>query len=662
MRIFRDISDLPKFKNAVITIGSFDGMHRGHQKLIKRINHLAKEVDGESVIITFDPHPRSIIYPKDKSLDLLNTLDEKIDLCETFDIDNLVIVPFSVEFSQQHPREYVENFLLRSFDPAYVVIGYDHRFGLNREGNIDLLQEYARERGFEVIQIKKQELEDITISSTKIRNALKVGDIDVANQFLNHSYQISGEVVAGDQIGNTIGYPTANIEVEERTKLIPADGVYAVRCEIEGLEKTGMMYIGVRPSIDKPTKERKIEVHIFDFDQNIYGKHLEVTIEARIRGDMKFESLDALKLQLKQDQSDVEDYFSIEPTTAEEQDNVCIAILNYNGEEYLESYLPQVLYSSADPINVCVIDNNSTDESVSYVQDWHPEMQLVQLQKNFGFAEGYNRGLKYVDAKYTVILNSDVLVTTNWLDPILRDMEANPDIAIVQPKILSLEERTKFEYAGASGGFLDTLGYPYCRGRIFDTVEADRGQYDEMIDVDWASGAAMVVRTEVFKNLGGFDADFFAHMEEIDFCIRASKCGYQIKVQPQSVIYHLGGGTLDYASARKVQLNFRNSLYTMVKNMRVGELMWKLPARLILDGMAALKYLLDGKWSSILAIFKAHWEFFMTLPSAWKKRKTIAEITTKYHTGKTLPKRSRPTSIVWQYYALGRRTYDRIKK
>lgn len=662
MRIFRDISELPKFKNAVITIGSFDGMHRGHQKLIKRINHLAKEVDGESVIITFDPHPRSIIYPKDKSLELLNTLDEKIDLCENFAIDNLVIVPFSVEFSQQHPREYVENFLLRSFDPAYIVIGYDHRFGLNREGNIDLLQEYASERGFEVIQIKKQELEDITISSTKIRNALKAGDIDVANQFLNHSYQLSGEVVTGDQIGNTIGFPTANIEVEESTKLIPADGVYAVRCNIEGLEKTGMMYIGERPSIDKPTKERKIEVNIFDFDQNIYGKHLEVTIEARVRGDMKFESLDALKLQLKQDQSEVENYFSIEPTTVGDQDNVCIAILNYNGEEYLESYLPQVLYSSAEPINVCVIDNDSTDESVSYIQDWHPEVQLVQLQKNYGFAEGYNRGLKYVDAKYTVILNSDVLVTPNWLDPILRDMDADHDLAIVQPKILSLEERTKFEYAGASGGFLDSLGYPYCRGRIFDTVEIDNGQYDDLIDVDWASGAAMVVRTEVFKKLGGFDGDFFAHMEEIDFCIRATKCGYKIKIQPQSIVYHLGGGTLDYASPRKVQLNFRNSLYTMVKNMGVRELMWKLPARLMLDGVAAIKYLLDGKWNSIVAIIKAHWEFFITLPSVWKKRKAITEIVVKYHTGKTYTPISRPTSIVWQYYALGRRTYARIRK
>jgi len=235
MRIFRDIQALPEFNNAVITIGSFDGVHIGHQKIIKRLKHLAKEIDGESVIITFDPHPRKIIYPKDDSLQLLTTLEEKIDLCESFGVDNLVIVPFSIEFSQQLPREYVEKFLIGAFSPKYIVIGYDHRFGLNRKGDINLLQEYQEEHDFEVVQIKKQELEDITISSTKIRNALLKGDIENANHFLNHRYKLSGIVSHGDKIGKTIGYPTANISIEEPSKLIPLNGVYAAYCNISNL-------------------------------------------------------------------------------------------------------------------------------------------------------------------------------------------------------------------------------------------------------------------------------------------------------------------------------------------------------------------------------------------------------------------------------------------
>ncbi len=662
MRIFRDINELPNFKNAVLTIGSFDGVHRGHQKIIKRINHLAKEIDGESVIITFDPHPRKIIYPKDDSFVLLNTLDEKIDLIESFGVDNLVIVPFSVEFSQQPPREYIERFLLNSFKPSYIVIGYDHRFGLNREGNIDLLEEYSPEHKFEVIQIKKQELEDITISSTKIRTAIKEGDIEGANQFLNHNYKISGIVGHGDKIGNTIGYPTANIEINEKHKLKPQEGVYAVTCDIEGLHKKGMMYIGTRPTISGVTHKQKIEVNIFEFDDNIYNKPIEVSVLTRIRGDQKFDSLSELKGQLAMDKIAVQDFFDTPPPEVHSQDRVCIAILNWNGEEYLESYLPQVLYSSSDPINIAVIDNASDDDSVAYVQDWHPEVQMIQLPKNYGFAEGYNRGMEYIDAEYTVILNSDVSVKTEWLDPILEAMDNDPTLAICQPKILSLEEKDSFEYAGASGGFLDSLGYPYCRGRIFNNLEKDNGQYDDEMSIDWASGAAMVVRTEVFKNLGGFDSDYFAHMEEIDFCIRARKCGHKIKVIPQSTVFHLGGGTLDYSSPRKVKLNFRNSLYTLYKNENAGSLIWKLPVRLILDGVAAAKFLTEGKTSNIKAIIGAHWKFFSQIPTLTKKRKTLKKIIQKHKVGNPTPQSRYSSSIVLDFYIKGKKTFDKLSK
>lgn len=660
MRIFRDIDALPNFENAVITIGSFDGLHRGHQKIIKRINHLAKEINGESVIITFDPHPRKIIYPKDNSLELLTTLDEKIELCRKFDIDNLVIVSFSIEFSQQLPREYIEKFLIETFKPKYIVIGYDHRYGLNREGNIDLLEEYSSDHGFKVIQIKKQELEDITISSTKIRNALKRGDVKEANQFLNYPFKISGTIAHGDKIGKTIGYPTANIEIDDKHKLVPKEGVYAVKCEIEGLQKNGMMYIGTRPTIKGVSHKRKIEVNLFDFNDDVYSKAIDVEVIEHIREDSKFDSVDELTSQLALDKIKTLEVFETEQPKFGVSDRVCIAILNYNGEEYLESYLPQVLYSSAYPINVSVIDNDSNDNSVSYLQDWHPEVQIIELSKNYGFAEGYNRGMCEIDAKFTVILNSDVQVSTNWLDPILNAMEADESIAIAQPKILSLENKDQFEYAGAAGGFLDSLGYPYCRGRIFDTLEQDNGQYDSNMDIDWASGAAMVVRTSIFKNLGGFDRDYFAHMEEIDFCIRTRAAGYKIKVIPESIVYHLGGGTMNYGSPRKVKLNFRNSLYTLYKNESRGNLFWKIPSRLILDGVAGVKFLLQGDFHFVKAIVTAHWSFFGQIPALNNKRKTIQRTIRKYKIDKPQEKSSFSNSIVIDYFLKGKKTFDKL--
>ena len=662
MRIFRDIKDLPSFKNAVITIGSFDGVHRGHQKIIKRINHLAKEIEGESVIITFDPHPRKIIYPKDNSLEILTSLEEKINLCESYGIDNMVIVPFSIEFSQQSPREYIEKFLIGLFAPKYVVIGYDHRFGLNREGNIHLLKEYEVHKDFEVIQIKKQELEDITISSTKVRTALKTGNVEEANQFLNHPYSLKGKIIHGDKIGQTIGYPTANIQINDTDKLIPAEGVYGVSCTIEGLEKHGMLYIGTRPTLEDKEAKLKIEVNLFDFDDNVYHKEIKVHLLYHIRGDIKFDSLQSLKYQLSRDKDSVLSLLKSHPKGEHEREKVCIAILNYNGEELLESYLPQVLYSSDNLINITVIDNASTDESVAYIQDWHPEVQIVELAKNYGFAEGYNRGMEYVNATYTVLLNSDVNVVTNWLDPILKRMDADPLLAVAQPKVLSLEDKSKFEYAGASGGYMDALGYPYCRGRIFDHLEEDKQQYQSTEQIDWATGAAMVVRTDLFKALGGFDKDYFAHMEEIDFCERVRAAGYKIKVVPESVVYHLGGGTLDYGNPRKVHLNFRNSLFTIFKNNSSFTLIWLLPLRLILDGVAGLKFLLAGQFSSVVAIIKSHWSFFMSIGTLSTKKKYYSNLINKHKIGPSVPRSKYSTSIVWDYYIRKKKTFSSLRK
>ena len=661
MRILRDINSLPDFKNAVITIGSFDGVHVGHQKIIKRIKHLAKEIDGESVIITFHPHPREVIYPKDNTLELLNTIDEKISLCKKFGIDNLVIVPFSIEFSQQHPKEYVEKFLLQKFNPEYIVIGYDHKFGLNREGDIHLLKEYESNGAFKVIQIKKQEIEDITISSTKIRKALKNGDIEEANQFLNYNYRISGKVAHGEKIGNKIGFPTANIDIPNKNKLIPAIGVYAVNVSIEGLKKQGMMYIGSRPTVNEDARDVKVEVNIFDFDDRIYDKEICIEILHHIRGDMKFDSLEELRLQLERDKKDVLQSFIKDHQIEMNENKICVAILNYNGLEYLESYLPQVLYSYSDNFSIAVIDNASTDESAAYIQEWHPEVDLIQLSKNYGFAEGYNRGMEDIHAQYTVILNSDVSVTHNWLDPLINFLDNHPEVAAVQPKILSLEEKDYFEYAGASGGYLDTLGYPYCRGRIFDTVEKDEHQYDAIENVDWASGAAMVVRTKVFKDLGGFDEDYFAHMEEIDFCWRIRKAGYQIKVLPESVVYHLGGGTLDYGNPRKVMLNFRNSLYTIYKNESPSTLFWLLPLRLILDGVAGFKFLLEGKTKSISAIIDAHWTFFGKYSLLKRKKNHYNHLINKFKIGPELTSKNSVFSIVLSYYLKGKKTFSQLR-
>lgn len=660
MNIFRNIKELPEFKNAVITIGSFDGVHTGHQKILARVKSLAEELDGESIVITFYPHPRQIVDPSGQELSILNTLDEKLALLKKFGIKNVVVIPFSFEFSRQAPREYIENFIIACFHPKYVVIGYDHRFGLNRGGNIELLKDYEKPNGFKVVEIPKQEIDDITISSTKIRNALLSGDIQEANLFLNQPYLLTGKVVHGDKIGSKLGYPTANLQIEEKEKLIPTEGVYAVSIEIDELPFEGMMYIGKRPTVTNQTNVG-IEINIFDFNQNIYDKTIRIHILKYLRSDIRFNNLEELKDQLKIDEKNAQIALEAIHNDTPRKAKVTIAILNYNGSELLESYLPMIEYSSTKyDVDVMVIDNKSEDLSVDYIKEWHPEINVIELTKNYGFAGGYNKGLKDVTTDYVVIINSDVLVTENWLDPILDAMEADQKLGIVQPMILSLEEKSKFEYAGAAGGFIDYFGYPFCRGRIFDTVEPNNNQYNTDTEIFWASGATMVCKTSLFKGLGGFDASFFAHQEEIDLCWRAKQAGYQVKCIVSSKVYHLGGGTLDYNNPKKDYLNFRNNLYLLTKNEALGKLLWLIPAKLVLDGLAGLKFLLAGKPQSTLAIIKAHLRFYVNLPFVFEQRNKDHIKIEKCRIDKPNMKGRYLGSVTWKYFMEGKNTFTSL--
>ena len=283
-----------------------------------------------------------------------------------------------------------------------------------------------------------------------------------------------------------------------------------------------------------------------------------------------------------------------------------VVILNWNGRAHLERYLPSVVRHTMPQYGVVVADNGSTDSSLEYVAETFPEVEIVRLDRNYGFAEGYNRALQEIEAEYYVLLNSDVEVTEGWCEKLVEALDADPQLAAVAPKLLADTDRERFEYAGASGGFIDILGYPFCRGRILSTTELDEGQYDDPREVFWASGAAFACRAEVFKSEGGFDGEFFAHMEEIDLCWRMQSSGYRIGIEPRAKVYHLGGGTLSALSPRKTMLNHRNNLAMLYKNLPLGHLLWVLPARLVLDGVAAASYLVKGQWACVKAVWQAH--------------------------------------------------------
>jgi GT2 family glycosyltransferase len=298
---------------------------------------------------------------------------------------------------------------------------------------------------------------------------------------------------------------------------------------------------------------------------------------------------------------------------------VAVVILNWNGKSFLEKFLPSVIkYSSS--AQIIVADNQSSDDSVSFLKQHFPAVRIIINPSNDGFSTGYNLALKQVEAEYYVLLNSDVEVTEKWIEPIIDLMDSNKQIAACQPKILDYNHKTTFEYAGAAGGFMDKYGYPFCRGRIFNSLEEDKGQYNNSTEVFWATGACMFVRAEAFWKVGGFDDDYFAHMEEIDVCWRMKNIGYQIYVEPKSHVYHVGGGTLNKLSPRKTFLNFRNNLITLTKNASPRFLFFKIIYRMILDGVAAFKFLAEGHGSHFIAVIKAHFSFYAHLPSTLKKR------------------------------------------
>ncbi len=299
---------------------------------------------------------------------------------------------------------------------------------------------------------------------------------------------------------------------------------------------------------------------------------------------------------------------------------VAIVILNWNGRQYLEKFLPTLLSRIPENAEVIVADNASTDDSVSFLQTHYPHLRLIQNSENGGFSKGYNDALKLIDATYYCLLNSDIEVAENWVEPIIEMMDLDENIAVVQPKILDFNHRHRFEYAGASGGFIDCLGYPFCRGRVFDTLEKDEGQYDEPMEIFWGTGAAMFVRSNLYHQLGGLDEEFFAHMEEIDFSWRVKNKGYKVMVNPKSVVYHIGGGTLPKNNAFKTFLNFRNNLFLLLKNLPKKRIIPTLIIRFFLDNLAAFVFLLQGNKKDFLAVYKAWTDFSKKYKEIKKKR------------------------------------------
>lgn len=328
--------------------------------------------------------------------------------------------------------------------------------------------------------------------------------------------------------------------------------------------------------------------------------------------------------------------------------NVAIVILNYNGKKYLQQFLPKVIEYSQG-CEIWIADNASTDQSLAWIQTEQLPVRIIAFEKNWGYAAGYNRALEMIKADYYVLLNSDIEVTENWIEPVINFMRSDPQIAACQPKICAYDLPTHFEYAGAAGGFVDYLGYPFCRGRIFDTREEDHGQYDDVADVFWATGACLFVKAEAFQRAGGFDPTFFAHMEEIDLCWRLKKEGFRITYCGFSKVYHVGGGTLHKSNPRKTFLNYRNNLIMLYKNLSVAERWRVIPIRLILDGISSFRYIAAGAFPDILAIIKAHFAFYRMI---YKNRIQTYKGTRKV---KLYDK-----SVVWEYFVQQKYTFSEL--
>ena len=334
---------------------------------------------------------------------------------------------------------------------------------------------------------------------------------------------------------------------------------------------------------------------------------------------------------------------------------VAVVILNYNGEEMLRRFLPAVVDNTPDA-RIIVADNASTDGSVALVKEKFPTVGLIILDKNYGFAEGYNKAIEKVDAEYTLLLNSDVEVTDGWLEPLLSALDADESIVACQPKVLDYKRKTHFEYAGAAGGFIDRYGYPFCRGRIFNTVEEDKGQYDTVCDIFWATGAALLVRTAAYRAAGGLDATFFAHMEEIDLCWRLRARGHRIVCVPGSIVYHVGGATLSAGNPKKTYLNFRNNLLMLYKNLPEKELRGILRVRRLLDYTAAFKFLLTGEWAHFGAVLKARRDF----AKMRKGYKTAREANLAATSAAGIKERT-TFPLLWHYYFKGEKNYSKLK-
>ncbi len=305
------------------------------------------------------------------------------------------------------------------------------------------------------------------------------------------------------------------------------------------------------------------------------------------------------------------------------ESNKAILILNWNGEHHLTTFLPSVLTHTPSTVDVIVADNGSTDSSVELLRRDFERVKVLEFDRNYGFAEGYNRAMELVEHEFVVLLNSDVEVSAGWCEPLFEALAADSSLAAVAPKLLAYSDKSSFEYAGAAGGFIDYLGYPFCRGRILQTIEQDRGQYDDVRRVFWVSGAAFACRRSYFREVGGFDADFFAHMEEIDLCWRFALAGYHVAIMPQSVVYHLGGGTLNASSPRKTELNHRNNLAMLFKCAPTTQRIVVAVVRPVLDFAAALSYLFKGEWGNFVAVFKAYRAFVAWHGTLSKKRRAI---------------------------------------
>ncbi|MFZ4401125.1 MAG: glycosyltransferase family 2 protein [Bacteroidales bacterium] len=329
-----------------------------------------------------------------------------------------------------------------------------------------------------------------------------------------------------------------------------------------------------------------------------------------------------------------------------------VVILNWNGKKFLEKFLPFVVKYSKDDADIIIADNASSDDSLAFMQENYPEIQIIKNSENGGFSKGYNDALSQIKAQYYVLLNSDIEVTENWIKPIISLMESDDNIAVCQPKLRSYFERDKFEYAGAAGGFVDKYGYPFCRGRLFQTIETDFGQYNDTCEVFWATGAAMFVRAELYHKYGGLDNDFFAHMEEIDFCWRLKNEGYKIMYSSESTVFHVGGGTLPKNNSRKTYLNFRNNFFLLFKNLPSERLINVFICRLFLDFIAGFKFLSEGGINDFLAVIHAHLSFYSAIKKNLKKRENIhhKHVTNIYE-----------HNIVWEYYIKKKKSFSELK-